>query len=188
MADDLQDYGKLLHEKLAAISAFNGRIYAKADTLQDLSEGLKALSDACEQKMHADTKDRVAQVITKLEKDEDIGILEKDLIRTWLIGDATLFRDMEENYVVWMAELKHLLQKLYGGELRGVGLQEVLQIDARAKTAQCLVRDILMFIEQRDRAEHFEDDEAEWSTDLKLGLAKLLQAELDRFETVGSGS
>jgi hypothetical protein len=182
MADGQDDYGTLLHERLTSISGFKGQVTAKAETLQNLSDDLQALSTVCEQKMHADTQDRVSQVIAKLEKNEEIGYLEKDLIRTWLIGDAALFRDMEANYVTWMSELNHLLDKLYGAELRGVGLQEILQIDARAKTAKCLVRDLLMYVEQRDRADHFVDTKADWTKETKLSFAKALREELKRVE------
>ena len=67
---------------------------------------LVALQNFLREQMQAETAENISIIIDNLESDEDIADSDLMLIRLWLVGDATSYVEMENDYQGWLKELK----------------------------------------------------------------------------------
>ena len=90
-----------------------------------ISASLVSLEDHLREQMQAETSEKISTILNKLKSDGEITETDLMLIRLWMVGDASSYVEMENDYKQWLEELNRLfdvIQELKGQDLPGKGL------------------------------------------------------------------
>lgn len=175
---------EIIDRELALVRGLRGSIGANTGSgdLNRLSMTLNSLNHAVREKMQEDTREDIERVIRNLEKDGEVGETDKQLIRTWMIGDAGSYVRTENNFNDWTTELNRLLDEIAAAAGRALAPAQMMDLNAKVRDALRTAADIQFFKEQEERVRNFKEATADWSREDKKVLARLLRAKLNSDE------
>ncbi|MFP3943854.1 MAG: hypothetical protein ACLFWF_08175 [Alphaproteobacteria bacterium] len=150
--------------------------------LNALSHALTNLEHSLREKMQEETRADMAKIINALERDGDLRPQDKELIRTWMVGDAESYLQVENNFGDWTAELNRLLDVIAAARGKTLSPAQMTELQASVRDALRTAADIRFYQEQNVRVKRFRDATADWSRDDKKILARMLRSKLDSHE------
>ena len=135
-----------------------------ANAIATLSEGAfqqagSALSDA-QNVVREEAQKRssavIGNILNKLQYGKNISADEIELIKSWIVGDATGYTKMENDFQEWISEYDRLRDSLAKYESRECSAEELFELHGVLEDATRITYDITNFIEKKDRIEKFE--------------------------------
>ena len=143
---------------------------------------LVSLGDYLREQMQADTSEKISMIINKLKSDEEITESDLMLIRLWIVGDASSYVQMENDYQKWLEELNRLFNVIE--ELKGqdLSLENMYKLQGTARDAIRVIGDIVFFKQQQERINKFENASKNLNSGNKLVLSKILKQKLESAE------
>jgi len=140
---------------------------------------LVALQDHLREQMQSETSEQISIIINKLESDEEIADSDLMLIRLWLVGDATSYVQMENDYQGWLKELNRLFGVLEQLKAQELSLENMYKLSGTARDAIRVMGDIIFFKQQKERINKFENASKNLNSENKLVLAKILKQKVE---------
>ena len=143
---------------------------------------LVSLEDHLREQMQAETSEKISAIINVLQSDGEITESDLMLIRLWMVGDASSYVQMENDYKQWLEELNRLFSVIE--ELKGqdLSLENMFKLQGTARDAIRVMGDIVFFKQQQDRINKFENASKNLSTGNKVALSKILKQKLQSKE------
>jgi hypothetical protein len=174
----------IIQKELVEIGAFRRSIGSDTDpgALNALSHSLANLEQSLREKMQEDTRGEMEGIIRSLERGAELSPQDKELIRTWMVGDAESYIKVENNLGDWTEELGRLLDRVAAARGKTLSPAQMTELQAMVRDALRTAADIHYFQEQRVRVERFRDATADWSRDDKKILARMLRSKLESHE------
>ncbi len=99
--------------------------------------------------------DEAKATLDRLEGDEPLTPVDKDVIRTFLVSDAERYVALENNYGGWVRELRRLMSDLVK-RCHMVDRETIGDVRAVLGDAMRLVPDIRNYVDQKQRVERFD--------------------------------
>ena len=118
-------------------------------------------------------------IMQKLENNQPLNPEEKDLIRSWIVGDAAAFTKKEQDYGVWLEEFRRLGEAISNQESLPTSLPDLLDIYGNLEEAVRLAGDIQFFLEEKERVVRFEQAIQNLSASEAEMLAGILREKLN---------
>ena len=143
---------------------------------------LVSLEDHLREQMQAETSEKISTIINELESDGEITESDLMLIRLWMVGDASSYVQMENDYKQWLEELNRLfgvIEELKGQDL---SLENMFKIQGTARDTIRIMGDIVFFKQQQDRINKFENASKNLNSENKVVLSKILKQKLQSKE------
>jgi hypothetical protein len=143
-----------------------------------LTAPLVSLEDHLREQMQAETSEKISAIINELESDGEITESDLMLIRLWMVGDASSYVQMENDYKQWLEELNRLFSVIE--ELKGqdLSLENMFKLQGTARDAIRVMGDIVFFKQQQDRINKFENAAKNLNSENKVTLSKILKQKL----------
>lgn len=162
---------------LAQVASLEDKLGEGVDTaaLNQLSMALTGLGTATREKLQEATADDVERVIRTLERDAAVTQQDRELIRSWVVGDAAAYLRVENDYRSWLVELSRLTADIAAVRGRELTLDDLRSLRGKIRDALRTTADIHFYREQAERVEKFESASEEWSADQKRTLAATLR-------------
>ena len=134
------------------------------------------------EQMQAETSKKISKIINELESDGEITESDLMLIRLWMVGDASSYVQMENDYKQWLEELNRLFSVIE--ELKGqdLSLENMFKLQGTARDAIRVMGDIVFFKQQQDRINKFENASKNLNSENKVFLSKILKQKLESKE------
>lgn len=102
------------------------------------------------------TSSEIKKIINKLQSNENISVEETSLIQAWIVGDATGYTKMENNFQDWISEYERLEKLLADYENRELSHEDLLRLHGILEDATRVSYNIANFLEKKDRIKKFE--------------------------------
>jgi hypothetical protein len=118
-----------------------------------MSEAKRAV---CEE-MQKETSPRIEMIVENLASGEPLSADDLALVKEWIVGDASGYTDMENNFNDWLAEYDRLEASLARYEGRDCSSDELLQLQGILEDATRISYDIATFLEKQERVKRFDD-------------------------------
>jgi hypothetical protein len=163
--------------ELGRLASLEDAIGAQVDTgaLNQLSMALTSLGHAARETLQEATARDVQRVIDTLERDGEVSQQDRELIRGWIVGDATTYLRVENDYKGWLFELRRLVGEIADARNGDLSLEQLQSLRGNIRDALRTAADIHFYREQAERVERFESAAKEWSANQKLILAGALR-------------
>ena len=97
------------------------------------------------------TAGEVAAIIGKLENNQPLNQVEKDMVKLWVVGDAEGYLKMENNFQDWLQEYRRLMDKIAGWEGKTGSIQELVEVHGVLEDAVKVADDVAHYLEDRER-------------------------------------
>jgi len=162
---------------LELVASLENAVDEDVDTavLNRLSMALTSLGHATREKLQEATAADVERLIRTLERDDEVTPQDRELIRTWVVGDAAAYLRVENDYRSWLAELRRLIAEISGARERTLSVDGLRLLRGRIRDALRTTADIQYHREQAERLQKFEDASEAWSSDQKRTIAGVLR-------------
>ncbi|MEX1303288.1 MAG: hypothetical protein AB1Z16_14095 [Desulfotignum sp.] len=98
----------------------------------------------------------IKKILNKLQSDEQISAEEIALIKAWIVGDASEYTKMENNFQDWVSEYERLQKSLASYENKDCSFKELLMLHGILEDATRVSYDIANFLENKERIRKFE--------------------------------
>jgi hypothetical protein len=98
----------------------------------------------------------IKKILNKLQSDEQISAEEIALIKAWIVGDASEYTKMENNFQDWISEYERLQKSLAIYENKDCSFKELLTLHGILEDATRVSYDIANFLENKERIRKFE--------------------------------
>lgn len=102
------------------------------------------------------TSDDIKKIINKLRSDQRMSTEEITLIKAWIVGDATGYTKMENNFQDWISEYERLRRSLSDYEKKDCSPEDLLMLHGILEDATRISYDIAIFLEKKERIKKFE--------------------------------
>ncbi len=129
---------------------------ASADKFSEAGMALVKARDRIREEVQEQTASSMKPIIHKLEKNQPLSPEEKDLIRSWIVGDAAAFTKKETDYREWLEEFRRLGEALRNQETLPTSLPDLMDVYGNLEEAVRLAGDIQFFLEEKERVARFE--------------------------------
>jgi hypothetical protein len=127
-----------------------------ASTYGDLENKLDELRSDLRESIQGITRGEMWRLIRKLRGKGPITDEELALIRLWVVGDADAYVQEEHNFGEWIEELDRLTVEIRNLRIGPVEVDRLEQLRALLMSAREVTRSIAVFLNDRERVEHFE--------------------------------
>lgn len=135
-----------------------------ANATESMSDGAfqqaaSALSDAMNmvrEEAQKRTAAEIVKIVNKLKSGQRISVDEITLIKVWIVGDASGYTKMENDFQDWISEYDRLRNSLASYENRDCSSEEFFEIQGILEDATRISYDIANFIQKKDRIQNFE--------------------------------
>lgn len=168
-------------ESLAEVSRII-RTAASSPSSDQFSQAGMALVKARDQvreQLQEQTAAAMKPVIEKLEKNQPLSVEEKDLVKLWIVGDATGYTKKENDYGEWLEEFRRLGEVIGDRATIPASLPEMLDFYGSLEDAVRVAADLQFFLEEKERAARFEQAIQNLSKDDAELLAGILKEKLN---------
>lgn len=174
----------IIEKELELVATYRQSIGRQTDpaTLNALSHSLTNLDHSLREKMQEETRGEIEKIIKALEHDKDLSLPDKELIRSWMVGDAEFYAKVENNFGDWTAELNRLLDGIGAARGKALSPMQMTELQAMVRDALRTSADVSYYQEQRVRLQRFRDATADWSREDKRFLARILRSKLESDE------
>ena len=98
----------------------------------------------------------IKKILNKLQSAENLSAGEVALVKAWIVGDASEYTKMENNFQEWMSEYERLKKTLAGYENKDCSFEELLTLHGILEDATRVSYDIAHFLENKERIQKFE--------------------------------
>ena len=102
------------------------------------------------------TSSEVKIIINKLQSNEKLSTDEIALIKAWIVGDASGYTKMENNFQDWVSEYERLQNTLANYEDKECSPDDLLKLHGVLEDAIRITYDIAHYLEKQDRVNKFE--------------------------------
>jgi hypothetical protein len=147
-----------------------------------MTEPLVSLEDHLREQMQAETSEKISTIINNLKSDGEITETDLMLIRLWMVGDASSYVEMENDYKQWLDELNRLFSVIEEFKAQNLSLENMFKLQGTARDAIRVMGDIVFFKQQQARINKFENASKNLTSENKLVLAKILEQKLESKE------
>ncbi len=161
----------------------NARMQQEAGAYAALADKLSLLQVAAREHFQATGGKQMASLIRKLEKNEPLTSDDRNMIRSWMVGDAEAYLHYENNFADWMQELGRLTEEISQLGRATLSTQETLQLQALCRDAVRTAWDIYHYLEHKERVDRFQEIEALKDADDRRTLINLLKRKMDSADT-----
>ena len=117
------------------------------------------------------------QTIRRLEKNEPLTPVDRDLIRTFIVSDAEHYLAQENNHRDWLGEFRRLLGEM-SRRVNTVDRDSIGALRGVVKDAVRLVPDIRNYLEEQRRVERFDLTQGDLDPQTRGMLARILKEQL----------
>jgi predicted O-linked N-acetylglucosamine transferase (SPINDLY family) len=104
------------------------------------------------------------------------------LIRLWIVGDASSYVQLENDYQKWLKELNRLFNVIEELKKQDLSLENMYKLQGTSRDAIRVLGDIVFFKQQQERINKFENASKNLNSTNKLALAKILKQKLESEE------
>jgi hypothetical protein len=153
-----------------------------ADKISEAGSVLVKARDQIREAVQELTASSMKPIIQKLEKNQPLTPEEKDLIRSWIVGDAAAFTKKENSFQERLEELRRLGEALGNQETLPRSLPDLLEVYGNLEEAVRLAGDIQFFLEEKERVARFEQAIQNLSASEAEMLAGILKEKLTSSE------
>lgn len=146
-----------LTETIAALkdAATNALTHDSVDDFESFERYLNEVDGYVREMQQSAWTNEAKTTIRKLEKGEPLSKPDQDLIRAFLISDATAYLNAENNFQDWKRELQRLVTDLTK-RANTVTRDTIPELRGVLKDAVRLVPDIRNYLDEKRRVEKFE--------------------------------
>jgi hypothetical protein len=143
--------------KLHVAKTMANAIEAMSDAaFQQAGSALLKAKDTVREVAQERTTSEIKKIISKLQSNERVSSEETALVRTWIVGDAVAYTDMENNFQDWLSEYERLHNSLAAYEDTDCSYEELLKVHGLLEDATRVSLDIANFLEKKERIKKFE--------------------------------
>jgi hypothetical protein len=128
---------------------------ASGDKFSEAGRALVKARDRIREQVQELTAGSMKPIIHKLEKNQPLTPEEKDLVRSWIVGDAAAFTKREHDYREWLEEFRRLGEVISTQNTLPTSLPDLLEVYGNLEEAVRLAGDIQFFLEEKERVARF---------------------------------
>lgn len=118
---------------------------------------LHAANEEIREEIQAATSGKIQAIIRKLESREKLDSEEKELVKTWIVGDAQSHVAVENNFNDWVEEFQRLQAAISRYENREISEMDWFGLHGMVQDAMRVAADIADFLEKKERIQRFEE-------------------------------
>lgn len=118
---------------------------------------LSGCKDAAREAIQENTKNKMSDIIDKLETDKDITSEDLCYVRLWIVGDAESHTKMENNFEEWLHEYERLKSVLAEYENKKLSADDLFSLQGVLEDATRITYDITNFLEKKERINRFKE-------------------------------
>ena len=167
---------KIINEVLSVMD--QARHNLNSDSFSFAAATLSRLNAEVREEIQDVTSKQLRTALTKLQGYEELSEEDLKVIRSWIIGDAESYIQMENNYNDWLVEFNRLQQEISRYNSQGLDQQSLFKLYGIVQDAMRVAADISNYLEKKERVEKF-DRAARGESTGDLGvLVDLLTAKL----------
>lgn len=126
------------------------------EAFQRAASALSEAKNNVREELQQKTSSEIRQIIDKVQSNKPISPKEIDLIKAWIVGDASGYSKMENNFQDWLSEYKRLEEALSTCEKQDCTPDDLMKIHGTLEDAIRVSYDIANFLETQDRIKKFE--------------------------------
>jgi hypothetical protein len=134
----------------------NARNAMSEGAFQQAANVLSEVKNIVREEAQKKTSPEIKKIIEKLQSGSPVTTEEIALIKAWIVGDATAYTTMENNFQDWLSEYERLVNSLVAYENKDCSSEELLKLHGILEDAIRVSYDIANFLEQKDRINKFE--------------------------------
>ena len=174
-------YEEKIIEKLSEIVSNKKTVDENTEEgyLNKVTALLVSLGDHLREQMQAETSEKISMIIEELKSDGEITDSDLMLMRLWLVGDATSYVQMENDYQGWLQELNRLFGVIEQLKDQELSIENMYKLSGTARDAIRVMGDIIFFKQQQERINKFENASKNLNSENKLIAAKILKQQLE---------
>ncbi len=124
------------------------------------------------------TEDRISEIINKLRTDDPMSSEDVEYIKLWVVGDADYYTKLENNFGDWVKELERLRNEIIRINDPQPDLPTCSKLRAILQDGLRLIPDIIFFLEQKERVDHFNQATVKLDREERDLLIKVLNNKL----------
>jgi hypothetical protein len=117
---------------------------------------LSAAKQIVREEAQKKTSSQMKAIIDKLRTSDPISDQEASLIKTWIVGDAEGYLEMENDFPSWLSEYDRLVQSLADYEKKDCSSEELLMLRGILDDATRISYDIANYLENQGRVRKLE--------------------------------
>ena len=139
----------------------------------------RPIATALREQIQAETSQQISAIIDKLVSDDTVTDSDLELIKLWIVGDATAYVQMENDYEGWLQEFNRLQGEIERLKADALSLENMFKLSGIARDTVRVAGDIIFFKQQQDRIEKFENASKDLNAGNKAVLANILNQKLE---------
>ena len=143
--------------------------------LHQISLELAKLDDDLREGIQEETSVEMAEIIGKLDDDDEITPEELALIRIWMVSDAEFYVQLENDFHDWISEINRLFSHINSLNQRELTPESMGQISGSIRDALRVIADVVFFRQQEQRIQRFERATRTLDSEDKQHLSRLLR-------------
>jgi hypothetical protein len=140
----------------AAKTMANARNSMSEEYFQQAANVLSTANNTVREEIQKRTSSEIKKIINNLQSGSPLTTEEIALIKAWVVGDATAYTRMENDFQDWLSEYERLEKSLAAYEDKDCSPEELLMLHGILEDAIRVSYDILNFLEKKERIKKFE--------------------------------
>lgn len=124
---------------------------------QKAASTLSGMNSMVREELQRETSATMQKIIKNLKKGKTVSRDDLELIKMWLIGDASAYIELENNFNDWIEEFKRLKGVLRRYEGKDAALKDLYSLRGIFEDAIRVSYDIVNYLEKKERIEKFEN-------------------------------
>jgi hypothetical protein len=146
---------------------------------QQVASFLSNANSMIREELQQTTSTAMKTIINNLKSGKPISDADLELVKMWIIGDASAYIEMENNFNDWVEEFKRLKSVLARYEGKDCSLKDLYSLRGIMEDAIRVSYDIHNYLEKKERVDKFENATRDKNNMKSEVLVRVLEGSLE---------